>query len=31
MTEGVWLWAAFALMAMTTIGTRGRHQPSYPM
>ncbi len=23
MTEGVWLWVAFALMAMTTVGTRG--------
>ena len=23
MTEGVWLWLAFVLMAMTTIGTRG--------
>ena len=23
MTEGVWLWVAFVLMAMTTVGTRG--------
>ena len=23
MTEGVWLWVTFALMAMTTVGTRG--------
>ncbi len=23
MTEGLWLWLAFALMGMTTVGTRG--------
>jgi branched-subunit amino acid transport protein len=23
MTEGVWLWVAFVLMSMTTVGTRG--------
>ena len=23
MTEGVWLWVTFALMGMTTVGTRG--------